>query len=135
MGEWRTTCFLFCLHGAAQGCRGSETKHDASEAEGPSSKAKRGEKGSSHSGRGRGGQEGGEGEGGKKEGGGGGATHPSVCIEIRLSPNSSGFSVRCERVNGLETSEAAAVKRTHTDVSILSASLFVLSLLLIILIF
>lgn len=34
----------FCLHGAAQGCRGSETKHDASEAEGPSSKAKRGGK-------------------------------------------------------------------------------------------
>lgn len=39
---------------------------------------------------------------------------------IRQSPNSSGFSLRCNRVNGLEISEAATV-RTRTDISILSA--------------
>lgn len=63
---------LLSSPGAAQGCwsRVSETKHDASEAEGPSSEEKR--KGSSHSGRGRGK---GEGEGR------GGITHPLVCIE------------------------------------------------------
>lgn len=49
-----------------------------------------------------------------------GITHPSVCIEIRLSQNSSGFSVRFERANGLETSEAAAEKDTHAGVSILN---------------
>lgn len=38
---------------------------------------------------------------------------------IRQSPNSSGFSLRCNRVNGLEISEAATV-RTRTDISILS---------------
>lgn len=58
---------MLSLPGAAQGCwrQVSETKHDASEAEGPSSKAKE-KKGSSHSGRGRGRRE---------------ITHPSVCIE------------------------------------------------------
>lgn len=91
---------------AAQGCwrRRLETKHDAWEAEGPSSEAK--EKGSSHSG-------GGEGEEGD---------YASIGLHgIRQSPNSSGFSLRCNGINGLETSEAAVV-RTRTDVSILSAS-------------
>lgn len=32
---------------------------------------------------------------------------------IRQSPNSSGFSLRCNRVNGLEISEAAHSKDTH----------------------
>lgn len=65
----------FCLHGAAQGCRGSETKHDASEAEGPSSKAKRGGKRVESLREREGGQGGGGGEGGGREegreGGGG----------------------------------------------------------------
>lgn len=59
-GRWEMLCVPWgedslSLPRAAQGCwrRASETKHDASEAEGPSRKAK-GKKGSSHSGRGRG---------------------------------------------------------------------------------
>lgn len=101
--QWGEDCLS--LPRAAQGCwrRLFETKHDAWEAEGPSTKAK--EKGSSHSG---------EGEG--EEG-----DYASTGLHgIRQSPNSSGFSLRCNRVHGLETSEAAAV-RTRTDVSILSA--------------
>lgn len=97
-GGWRD---LLSLPGAAQGCwrRLSETKHDASEAEGPSSKAKE-KKGRVTPG------------GGGREGEGGGRreiTHPLVCIESDKVQNSSGFSLRCNRVNGLEISEAAAV--------------------------
>lgn len=63
--QWGEDCLS--LHRAAQGCwrRISETKHDASEAEGPSSKAK-GKKGRVTPGRGRGRRE---------------ITHPLVCIE------------------------------------------------------
>lgn len=60
----------FCLHGAAQGCRGSETKHDASEAVGPSSKAKRGGKRVESLREREGGKEEEREEGGKREGGG-----------------------------------------------------------------
>lgn len=95
------------LAGAAQGCwrRFCETKHDASEAEGPSSKAK-------------------EKKGRVTPGGGGGGGR----LRIRwfaLNQTKSKFlrvSLRCNRVNGMEISEAATV-RTRTDISILSAFL------------
>lgn len=101
------TCFL-CLVHAAQGCwrRRSETKHDASEAVGPSSEAKEKRVESLR-----------EREGEEEN-------YASIGLHwIRQSPNSSGFSLRCKRVNGLEISEAAPV-RTRTDISILSAFFF-----------
>lgn len=79
-GCWRLVC---------------ETKHDASEAEGPSNKARRG------------------------RGEGGGALRIR-CFPLNQSPNSSEVWLRCNRVNGLEISEAVTVTpRPRSDMTIL----------------